>query len=242
MTLVVPSRYSNPHIYGERRRKYESNQCVGVFVRSGCGEVTGRFSIAVLVAANLLPLAGVLLWDWDIFFLLLLFWCENVIIGLFGIARLVVASKTENVIEGLFQPLFFLVHYGVFMFGHFMVLFGLYSSSVDDAGHVAEHADYYRMIIENLNWVAIVALFISHGWSFIENYMGRNEYEKLSPMQAMSLPYKRMAITHIALILGGFFLIEEGQPLAGLVFLVIFKIALDVMFHRREHRLLAPTS
>lgn len=202
----------------------------------------GRLSIVVLVAANLLPLAGVLLWHWDVFFLLLLFWCENVIIGLFGIARLIVASKKENVVEGLFLPLFFLVHYGGFMFGHFMVLFGMYSGSVEDAGHTAEFADYYRAVIEHLNWVVIVALFISHGWSFVENYMGNREYESLSPSQAMALPYKRMAITHVALILGGFFLIEKGQPLAGLVFLVIFKIALDVMFHRREHRLLAPTS
>ena len=55
-------------------------------------------------------------------------------------------------------------------------------------------------------------------------------------MQAMALPYKRMAITHVALILGGFFLIEKGQPLAGLVIRAFLKIALDVTFHRREHR------
>ena len=48
----------------------------------------GRVSLALLVVANLLPLVGVLFWDWDVFFLLLLFWCENVIIGLFGIARI----------------------------------------------------------------------------------------------------------------------------------------------------------
>ncbi|MDH3990093.1 MAG: DUF6498-containing protein [Gammaproteobacteria bacterium] len=79
----------------------------------GCG-LTGRFSIAVLIAANLLPLAGVLFWDWDwgVFLVLLLFWCENVVIGLFGIARLIVAGESESVTEGLFLPLFFLVHYG----------------------------------------------------------------------------------------------------------------------------------
>lgn len=202
--------------------------------------MTGRFSIAVLVAANLLPLGGVLLWDWDIFLLLLLFWCENVIIGVFGIARLIVAGKTENTTEGLFLPLFFLVHYGGFMFGHFMVLFAMYSSSVEDAGQLAEPADYYSMVIENLNWVAVLALFISHGWSFIENYMGNREHENLRPGAAMALPYRRMIITHVALLVGGFFVIEQGQPLVGLVLLVVLKVALDVTFHRREHRRLAP--
>jgi len=196
----------------------------------------GRWSLILLVAANLLPLAGVFLWDWDVFFLLLLFWCENVIIGLFGIARLVVAASNDTLREGLFLPLFFLVHYGGFMFGHFMVLFGMYSGHAEELGSLAQPVDYYRLVLDNLNWVAVVALFISHGWSFIENYMGRNEHERLSAMQAMGLPYKRMMITHVALIAGGFFLIESGQPVGGLVILLLLKIALDITFHRREHK------
>jgi hypothetical protein len=204
--------------------------------------MTGRWSIILLIVANLLPLAGVFLWDWDVFFLLLIFWCENVIIGLFGIARLIVAANNDTLREGLFLPLFFLVHYGGFMFGHFMVLFGMYSSQIDELGTRAQPADYYRLVLEHLNWVAVVALFISHGWSFVENFMGRSEHERLSPMKAMALPYKRMVITHVALILGGFFLIRSGQPLGGLVVLVLLKIALDVTFHRREHKQLGPGS
>ncbi|RZV34346.1 MAG: hypothetical protein EX272_12895 [Chromatiales bacterium] len=204
--------------------------------------MTGRLSLILLVAANLLPLAGVFLWDWDVFFLLLLFWCENVIIGLFGIARLVVAADRDTVVTGLFHPLFFLVHYGGFMFGHFMVLFGMYSDHIEELGANASPADYYSLVVDNLNWVAIAALFISHGWSFVENFMGRQEYERLSPMQAMGLPYKRMVITHVALIFGGFFLIETGQPLVGLILLIFMKIALDVTFHRKEHRRLGEVS
>ena len=198
--------------------------------------MSGRFSISALIAANLLPLVGVLLWDWDVFLLLLLFWCENVIIGVFGIARLIVATDSDNAVEGLFLPAFFLVHYGGFMFGHFMLLFAMYSSYAAGIGQSAEPADYYRMVIENLHWLAVVALFISHGWSFVENYMGNREHENLRPGTAMALPYRRMMITHVALLVGGFFLVDRGQPLAGLVLLVILKIALDVTFHRREHK------
>ncbi len=204
--------------------------------------MTGRTSLVLLIAANLLPLAGVFLWGWDIFLLLLLFWCENVVIGLFGIARLVVAASNDTLREGMFLPLFFLVHYGGFMFGHFMVLFGMYSSSVTGLGSDPVPEDYYRLVLDNLSWVAIVALFVSHGWSFMENYMGRSEHERLSAMQAMGLPYKRMVITHVALLVGGFFLIEQGQPLVGLVILVLLKIGMDVTFHRREHVNLGPVT
>lgn len=202
--------------------------------------MTGRVSLILLIVANLLPLAGVFLWDWDVFFLLLIFWCENVIIGLFGIARLIVASNSDTLRASVVQPLFFAVHYGGFMYGHFMVLFGMYSRHISELGTRAQPADYYRLVIEHLNWVAVAALFVSHGWSFVENFMGRNENERLSPMQAMALPYRRMLITHVALIVGGFFLIRNDQPLGGLVVLVLLKIALDVTFHRREHKRLGP--
>jgi hypothetical protein len=190
----------------------------------------------LLVAANLLPLVGVLFWDWDVFFLLLLFWCENVIIGLFGIARIVVAGNTENTFEGFFLPVFFLIHYGGFMFGHFMVLLFMYSNSFGQGDGAIVPSDYYRVVLENLSWVAILALFISHGWSFVENFMGNREHDRITPGQAMALPYRRMMITHVALIVGGFFLIEKGQPLAGLILLILMKIALDVIFHQREHK------
>jgi len=201
--------------------------------------MSGKTSLALLVLANLVPLAGVWLWEWDVFLLLLLFWCENVIIGVFGIARLVVSASSESTFNGLLMPLFFMVHYGGFMFGHFMVLFGMYEGFMDDVGRQVQAPDYYMTALENLNWVAILLLFLSHGWSFVENFMGRREHDNLSPMQAMGLPYKRMVITHVALILGGFFLIERGQPLAGLVFLALLKIGLDVTFHLREHKALA---
>ena len=202
----------------------------------------GRLSTGVLVAANLVPLFGVLLWDWDVFLVLLLFWSENVIIGIFGIARMIVARASDSAAEGLALPLFFLVHYGGFMFAHFMVLFGMYSGSIAENGAAVEPADYYGRLASNFNWLAILALFVSHGWSFVENYMGKREHERLTPGQAMALPYRRMFITHIALIVGGFFLVERGQPLVGLVLLIVMKIGLDVVFHRREHARLAPRS
>ena len=83
-----------------------------------------RVSIVLLVLANLIPVFGVLYLDWDVFYILLLFWCENVVIGIFGILRLL--ASTGNV----FLAAFFSVHYGGFMMGHLVVLFAMFSSTV----------------------------------------------------------------------------------------------------------------
>jgi hypothetical protein len=201
--------------------------------------VTVRLPVALLIVANAVPLVGALFLDWDVFKILLLFWFENVIIGLFGIARVIVAGRSGNVVAGLAKPLFFLVHYGGFMFGHLMLLFGLFAPAAGENGELESPGQLLDVIMSDWLWVSVLALFISHAWSFAENFLGRNEYEHLTPNDAMALPYRRMMITHIALLIGGLLLERTGQPLFGLVLLVVLKIALDLTFHKREHERLA---
>jgi hypothetical protein len=50
-------------------------------------------STLVLLAANLLPLAGVLFWGWDAFVLLVLYWMETAAIGFWTIARIATAPR-----------------------------------------------------------------------------------------------------------------------------------------------------
>jgi hypothetical protein len=49
-------------------------------------------SLIALVAANLLPVAGVLLWGWNIFEIVSLYWFENVVIGFFNVLKMLAAT------------------------------------------------------------------------------------------------------------------------------------------------------
>ena len=49
-------------------------------------------SAALLVAFNLVPLAGVLLWGWNVATILVLYWVENGIIGVLNIPKILLAS------------------------------------------------------------------------------------------------------------------------------------------------------
>ena len=42
-----------------------------------------RSSGALLIASNLVPLYGVLAWDWPVFYVMALYWAENIVAGLF---------------------------------------------------------------------------------------------------------------------------------------------------------------
>ena len=191
-----------------------------------------KLSVLVLVLANLIPIAGVLLWDWDVLVLLLLFWCENVIIGFFGILKILASGN------GVIQTVFFSLHYGGFMFGHLMVLLGLFARPDDEPGQRVPNSELFQDVIVNrVTLLPIVALFVSHGWSFVTNFLLTAERQNLTSAQAMAMPYKRMVITHVALIAGAFLLQKTGEPLVGLLLLTGMKIALDITFHRREHQL-----
>jgi hypothetical protein len=48
-------------------------------------------SLVALVVANALPLAGVLFLGWTVFPLVLLYWLENVVVGAFNVAKLLLA-------------------------------------------------------------------------------------------------------------------------------------------------------
>ncbi|HEV2749154.1 MAG TPA: DUF6498-containing protein [Gemmatimonadales bacterium] len=88
----------------------------------------------VLVAANLVPLVGVLFFGWSVYATLLLFWVENVIVGVFNILRMVAATPDNQLAWAakVFMIPFFTFHYGMCVMVH-----GLF---VLPRGHLREHS------------------------------------------------------------------------------------------------------
>ncbi len=60
-----------------------------------------HLSAIALVLANLVPLAGVLLWQWSVSSILILYWFENVVIGVINVLRMIVASPESLDLRGL---------------------------------------------------------------------------------------------------------------------------------------------
>ena len=83
---------------------------------------------------------------------------------------------------------------------------------------------------------ACIALLLSHGASFLLLFIGQQEYRHTSVDTLMSAPYKRIAVLHIAVIIGGFLVVELGQQMGLLLALVALKIGMDIMLHKRSHR------
>ncbi|MEM7216729.1 MAG: DUF6498-containing protein [Pseudomonadota bacterium] len=187
----------------------------------------------LLVLVNLLPLVGVLLWDWDVWSVITLYWAENLVLGTYTLIKMVHAGlRLGRYVSGLYSACFFTLHYGAFCYGHGAFIQDLFGApvSADTFGPLGIFAR-----ADQLWWWAVGALFVSHGVSLLFNYFGQGEYLRESPGSLMTSPYRRIVILHIAVLFGGLGVDALGSPVALIVVLVIVKTVVDLALHRDEH-------
>ena len=197
-----------------------------------------RPSVIALLLANLVPVLGVFCFHWEVFPLLLLFWSENVIVGVFNVLKMLLASP-ENPLgwaAKVFLIPFFCVHYGMFTFVHGVFVIGLFGGGFRHGAPFPNFDMVWQMFRENhLEW-ALLGLAVSHGISFATNYLGTGEYKRASLPVLMQQPYGRIVVLHIAILGGGFLMMALHSPVVGLVLLVALKIAFDLRGHFAERR------
>jgi hypothetical protein len=192
------------------------------------------FSALSLIAANLFPLFGALFLDWSVFLIIFLFWTENLVIGFFNIFKLIFAQGEGRQIARKISIIpFFLIHYGGFCAGH-----GVFVISVFGRWANADLKNFHNFIqdifIDEKAAYAVAALFVSHGLSFIYNYILKGERKKATIHKLMTAPYSRIFILHLTLILGAFLVTLLKTPEAGLALLILLKIGFDLSAHLKE--------
>lgn len=195
-------------------------------------------AVALLVAANLVPLAGVLFFAWDVRTILVMYWLENGIVGALNIVRILAARGSGGTLmQGpplrVAMAAFFTLHYGLFWLVHgiFVMLItsgnGFFSGFQTPLDVVA--ADPQILL-------GALALLVSHLASLLLNFFGRDEYKRVSPASQMFLPYVRVFVLHFTIVLGAFLVIGLGQPAGLVVLLVLFKTIFDLGLHLFERR------
>ena len=165
-----------------------------------------------------------------------------------------------NVIPRAGLAVFFLIHYGMFWLVHGIFVFTLPMFSGMTTGSLGSNAACDRPIFPEpgeipmpagdlgscapgafgeIGWGAVLigaaALFISHGASFLLNYVGNGEYLRTSAPRQMGAAYGRVVVLHLTILFGGFVIAFLGAPIGALIVLVVLKTAFDLGLHRREH-------
>jgi len=124
---------------------------------------------------------------------------------------------------------FHVATFGIFMSFHLMMILGL------APGH---HAGFFPPeLLRGLlgrTWGAGVGLLVSHGISFVVNFLGNGEYRRTTVDAQVAAPWTRLIIMHVTTMAGAWSVGLFDAPVGALVMLAVLKIVVDLHGHLRE--------
>lgn len=193
-------------------------------------------SKATLLISNFIPILGVVFYQWDINSILFLYWLETLVILIFSIIKIKKAQGSplvdqigKTTINGVdinnFNKKalvkFSKINNGIFILIDLimiLLLFGLPKMST--------HSIY----------VALFSITLSHYISYIINYIGKEEFLKISPARAYLIPESRLLIIITISFTGGIFVkMTGGGYMVALIIMVVLKTIVDLYAHTKEH-------
>ena len=172
----------------------------------------------------MVPLFGVALLGWTISSVLILYWLESVIIGILNVPKILAAKGF--VLGNIFNAAFFTVHFGAFCAGH-----GVFVAEIFDAKD-----EMLSLLTGGPLAIAGGSFFISHFVSMMVNFFGKKEYATRTSQEQMFLPYGRVVVMHIVILVGGFMAQKFGAPIIVLFLLIFLKTFFDLIAHNAEHK------
>jgi hypothetical protein len=188
-------------------------------------------SALLLIAANLVPVAGAAFLGWELSDVMVLYWAESAIIGFYNLCKIVLIGRWFALLAGPF----FLGHFGGFMAVHFLFVYTLFVQGPGTfGGETGGDLGEVWALFGDL-WPALLALFLSHGYSFVTNFLGRQEYKRRTVNHQMGEPYGRIMFMHLVLIFGGFLVMLLGSPAPVLIAVIGLKIWFDLRAHIKQH-------
>ena len=181
------------------------------------------FPIILITLSNLVPLYGIVLLGWNLSVILLLYWLESLVFGFYAILKMMIAPGG---LKKFFLIPFFCIHFGGFMLVHLLAIITFLVKFFDVAGLDANQIKFY-----------LLTAFLSHGASFILNFVGKKEYQRSSVDREMASPYKRIFLMQFTIVIGAFlYLTLKFNSTAILILLILAKTGADLFSHITQHK------
>lgn len=166
---------------------------------------------------------------------------ETILIGVFHVIKMLVVNfhpgnKNEtNPISGIFYTIFFMVHYGFFVFIQTTFFFVFLSMNDDRISDGIGFENFWRVLqfdgVQLSVAVVSVALFIR----MIRNFFWTGRYKKVVLLEYMFVPYLRIIIQQFVAIVPGFFIIFFDGGLVAAILIILLRAALEIVLTKAKH-------
>lgn len=189
-----------------------------------------------LLFTNLVVIFFAIIQKWNIFELMLIYWIQSVIIGIFNILRLMAIrnyttqglsaikgfkdTETPSLWLNLRIAGFFFLHYGTFHLVYFMFLVGFIHSK-----HVA--------LDPKLLSLNAAMFFANHLYSFL--YYLKQDQQQTNIAKIFFFPYARIFPMHLTFVLGAVLIMNTQLSVYALLLFLSLKTAADLGMHIYQH-------
>lgn len=193
-----------------------------------------RLAPWLILAANAIPLWGVVFARWDLRSLFTLYWLEIAVVGVVNVLKIVhcrprPGHKEDDGHPALAIPLFLVIFFPVWL---------LYGVVLEDFIKIDVLNAAARME-PSLGW-PLALLCLTHAAAYHTGFIRSRAFRGRTPAQQLKEPLPRLAGTQFALTLGAVLSGLFGTPVAALVVLTGLKTLLDLLIHEREDVFIEP--
>ncbi len=159
-----------------------------------------RYDWGFAISANIGPIVGLAFFDWSVFSLMLLYWFETVVIGLFNVPAMVMARGSEvdlSVFDRLFFAGFFCVHFGAFCAGLGLFVWGFFLDQIP----TSPFADLGTPIAAEGIAICVAAMIAGYAIRFVDAAR-RGDVHRQDPTHLLFSPYGRIVVLSLTIAVG----------------------------------------
>jgi hypothetical protein len=195
--------------------------------------------VLAAISINLMPVAGIVLFGWSAFVLMMLYWLENIVIGIVTLGKILVGSTLRDH-RSLFATIpigaFFVFHYGLFCFVHGIFVWAIFGdanaapgSPFEMPGAIMAEIEASPEIFWGIVYLCAVYVIVFLGW------MISGAWRQTNAIVEMGKPYVRIVVLHVTIIAAGMPVIILGEPMVGVLILALIKTGFELYLATRHH-------
>ena len=186
------------------------------------------------LAINLIPVACVYWLGWNALTLLVLYWVENVAVGVANVLKLRAIEKRKPTpgASGMKLSSFFVLHYGIFTIVHGVFAF-LVGGVIENPDPEGTFAAFWAE--RGAFGLAVAAVFAIQLVDLVM-WLSRGGWNEITAEQQMIQPYGRIFILHLTVIGGAFVLVTTGAPASYILLLAVLKTLVDAWWAFMQDR------
>lgn len=198
-----------------------------------------RFTAAAVVLGNLMPVLGVMFLGWDGAQILILYWFENIIVGVLTVPR-IMSARGSSMIDAsratsgrssgpVGLGCFFMVHYGIFCIGHGIFAAVLAGKMARAARTSGETGVWEGTLGQSAFWWTVLAIAVLHLILHVRDWWLAAAWRTASPTMEMFRPYGRIFVLHLTVLGGAWMMAEFNAPASAVLLLCFGKMALELI-------------